>query len=119
MEIVKKRIEIRDKVVSEATEWVNGLKYRVSAVLIGSYARGDFNVWSDVDIILISDEFKGNPVERLKKINVPPGYEVIPLTPKEFKKLLKKNDALAREAVEKGVKLRDDFRIFTTKENLS
>ena len=51
-------------------------------------------------------------MERLKKINVPAGYEVIPLTLKEFKKLLEKNNPLAREALEKGVKLRDDFKIF-------
>jgi Nucleotidyltransferase domain. len=35
--------------------------------MIGSYARGDFNRWSDVDLVVISD-FKGNPLERLEKL---------------------------------------------------
>lgn len=112
MEIVKKRMEIREKVINEAISWVSKLNYKVSAVLIGSYARGDFNTWSDVDIMLISDEFKGNPIERLKKIAIPPGYEVIPLTLEEFRKLLKKNNILAVEAMQVGIKLRDDLGIF-------
>ena len=30
----------------------------VTFILFGSYARGDFNLWSDIDIIVISDKFK-------------------------------------------------------------
>lgn len=44
-----------------------GPQFKVSAILIGSYARGDFNKWSDVDVLLIA-EFAGNPLERLWKL---------------------------------------------------
>ncbi len=31
---------------------------KTTLILFGSYARGDFNLWSDIDIIIISDYFK-------------------------------------------------------------
>ena len=30
------------------------------AILFGSYAKGTFNEWSDIDIALVSDNFQGN-----------------------------------------------------------
>ncbi len=31
---------------------------KVTFVLFGSYARGDFNLWSDVDLLIICNKFK-------------------------------------------------------------
>ncbi|ABL79081.1 DNA polymerase, beta domain protein region [Thermofilum pendens Hrk 5] len=106
-------MKLREEVVKEALEWASRLRGSVTAVLVGSYARGDFNEWSDVDVVLVSGEFKGGPLERLKAIEVPPGYEVIPLTPEEFERLLERGDQLALEAVERGVKLRDDLGLLS------
>lgn len=111
MEIIRERIRERRKIIEEAKEWASELHFKVTAVLVGSYARGDFNKWSDVDIILITDEIKGNPLERLKNINIPPGYEVIIWTPQEFEIMIKKKNQLALEAVSKGITLRDDYNI--------
>ena len=111
MEVIKKREKIREKVMAEAREWAGKLPLKVTAILVGSYARGDFNLWSDIDIILISDGFKGNPIQRLKELDMLPAYQVIPLTPEEFKALLKKRDPLAIEAVRVGVILREDVKI--------
>ncbi|MHB9302290.1 nucleotidyltransferase domain-containing protein [Thermofilum pendens] len=113
MEVVERRVKLREEVVKEALEWASRLRGSVTAVLVGSYARGDFNEWSDVDVVLVSGEFKGGPLERLKAIEVPPGYEVIPLTPEEFERLLERGDQLALEAVERGVKLRDDLGLLS------
>jgi hypothetical protein len=110
MEIFKRRKKLKEKVTQKASKWAKGLPFKVTAILIGSYARGDFNLWSDVDILLISDEFKGNSVERLKLLSVPAGFQVIPLTPKEFKSLVKKGDCLAIEALKFGIILREDFK---------
>jgi len=44
------------------------LGFSVTAVLVDSYARGDFNLWSDVDVLLISDSFPERPLERLKML---------------------------------------------------
>lgn len=109
MEAVRKRVEHRKKVVEEAKKWAKNLPHKATAVLIGSYARGDFNLWSDVDILLITD-LAGTPTKRLREIDHPPGYQIIPITPKEFQKLVDKKDPLAEDAT-KGIVLRDDYKI--------
>ncbi|MEM2106992.1 MAG: nucleotidyltransferase domain-containing protein [Candidatus Bathyarchaeia archaeon] len=111
MEVIEKRRELRRRVIDTASRWVTGLHYKVTAVLIGSYARGDFNLWSDVDLLVVSSEFEGGPVERLKKLQIPVGFQVIPLTTEEFNRLLARGDRLALEALNSGVVLRDDLKI--------
>ena len=110
MEILKERRELRERVLREAREWASSLSYKATVVLVGSYARGDFNLWSDVDLILVSD-FKGNPIERLRTIRSPPGYEVIPLTPEEFMEQADRRNPLVLEAICEGIVLRDDYRL--------
>jgi predicted nucleotidyltransferase len=69
--------------------------------LIGSYAGGDFNLWSDVDIVLIA-EFKGKPVERLKLIDAPPGFQVVSLREEESLKLLGRKSYSRRSGLKRG-----------------
>jgi len=99
---------MRSKVLKEVKEWARSLPFKSTVILVGSYARGDFNLWSDIDVVVIAG-FKGNPVERLRGIEHPPGFEVIPLTPEEFAVLLSKRNPLTLEALERGVVLRDDL----------
>jgi predicted nucleotidyltransferase len=113
MEVIKERMKQREKVIEAVRRWVKGMQFTVTAVIIGSYARGDFNVWSDVDVLLISDYFLGNPIERLKHIDPPPGVEVIPLRIDEFRRLREKGDPIAVEADTIGIIVRDDLRIFS------
>ncbi|MBS7648760.1 nucleotidyltransferase domain-containing protein, partial [Candidatus Bathyarchaeota archaeon] len=54
MEIIEERRRLREKRIEEAREWASRIRLRVTAILIGSFARGDFNLWSDVDILVIS-----------------------------------------------------------------
>ncbi len=111
MEIVKERMGIRERVIEEAADWARKLPFTATAVLVGSYARGDFNLWTDVDVILVSDTFKGSPLDRLRMLDTPPAYQVVPLTPEEFKRLVEKGDQLAIEALTIGVILREDVKI--------
>jgi len=110
LKILEERRSHREEVINEAKEWAMNLPFKASVILIGSYARGDFNEWSDVDVVLIS-ELTGSPLDRLKKINYPAEYEVIPLTLVEFMRMLRKKNPIAVEAVERGIILRDDFNI--------
>jgi len=110
MEILRERREQREKVIKEAQQWAMKLPFKASVILIGSYARGDFNLWSDIDIIIIAD-FKGSPLERLKQVDISPGYEIIPLTTNELLRLLKRNNPLAMEIIYNGIILRDDYKI--------
>ena len=70
MEIVKERRRLRQRIIEEARRWARSLPFKATVILIGSYARGDFNLWSDVDVIVIS-EFRGNPLRRLERIDFP------------------------------------------------
>ena len=98
------------EVVERAGEFARSLEGPVSAVLVGSYARGDFNEWSDVDVLLIG-RFEGRPPERVERVRAPPGFEVIPLTPEEAVRAAEKGNPLLVEAVERGVVLRDDLGV--------
>ncbi|MHA1608291.1 MAG: nucleotidyltransferase domain-containing protein [Candidatus Freyarchaeota archaeon] len=80
MEIIEERRRSREKIIGRVSSWVRELPFKVTAIVVGSYARGDFNLWSDVDVLLISRDFKGSPLDRLMEIDVPPGFQVIPLT---------------------------------------
>ncbi len=78
-------------------------------ILFGSFARGDYNKWSDVDVIIVSDDFND-----LKKVERPvklydywtSGYPVdfLCYTPKEFNSL-KSRVTIVREAVKEGIEI--------------
>ncbi|MCX8205389.1 MAG: nucleotidyltransferase domain-containing protein [Candidatus Nezhaarchaeota archaeon] len=108
MDIFKEREVARSKVLKEAGEWAQAFRAPCTVVLIGSYARGDFNKWSDVDVVLVSEFAERSPLKRLEGVDIPPGFEVIPLTLRELDRLLRKNDPIALE-VKRGVVLRDDL----------
>ena len=110
MDIIEKRIGQRADIIKRATAFAKGLDFSVSAFLIGSYSRGDFNLWSDIDIVMISD-FKGNLIERLKRLDFPSGYEIIPLTFDEFRNMLLKKNPICVELKSFGVLLRDDLGV--------
>ncbi|MEZ0345248.1 MAG: nucleotidyltransferase domain-containing protein [Infirmifilum sp.] len=110
MEVVKRRASKREEVINRAKEFAASLTGKFSVFLVGSYARGDFNAWSDVDLVVIG-EFRGSPLKRIQAIEAPPGFEVIPLTPGEALAAARKKNPLIQELVEKGVVLRDDLGI--------
>jgi hypothetical protein len=68
----------------------------VAAVVYGSVARGDFNVWSDIDLLLVMPS-----VPTLDR--VPAGVQVVAWTPDEFVKAFQAGNPIAREAVAVGV----------------
>ena len=114
--IISERLRERERALSEAMEFakcVKGKLGRVTVILYGSYARGDFNEWSDIDVLIIAEQLPENPVERLSLIEDcmarVAGVEPLLLTPNMMRKMRGKNLAV-REALEKGVVLVDDLR---------
>ena len=68
-------------------------KFRPKRVLLfGSFARGDVNEYSDVDVVVISDAFKSIPSEKRLDILYPltmdltPDFHVFGYTSEEFDK---------------------------------
>ncbi len=86
---------------------------RVTVILYGSYARGDYNLWSDIDLLVVSEKFRN--VRILDRYDLipqpPPGVEPVPLTPEEFVKNLEKN-AWLKALRDKSVILIDDYNLF-------
>ncbi len=62
-----------------------------TVILYGSFARGDFNLWSDVDVIVVSNVFEGvRPLDRYDILPAVERIEPVPVTLHEFRQLLSK-----------------------------
>ncbi len=91
-------------------------------ILFGSYARGDFNLWSDVDVIIISDAFKGirflDRVYNLPKLPKELYYsDIICWTHEEaIKMILKKS---WEDALKSSVIIIDSYKIFDSAQKSS
>ena len=76
------------------------------AILFGSYAKGDYQEWSDIDIALVSEIFVGDRIDdkdKIRKItlSVSSEIEVMPFSPKDFHL----QNPLAKEILRTGIKL--------------
>ncbi len=111
MEIIEKRVKQRKSIIDETAAFSSHLNFKCTSILIGSYARGDFNLWSDIDLLIIGEFKSKNPIERLKSIDLPPGYEAVLLTAEEMEKMKAKNNKFITEALKDGIVLRDDFHL--------
>ena len=89
--------EKREEVIARTHQYSLDLPFKCSVFLIGSYARGDFNLWSDIDILVVG-EFSSNPIERYGEIDFPLGFEVIPVRVEEFPVSLKAGNPIIVEA---------------------
>jgi predicted nucleotidyltransferase len=112
----------RERLIDLARDYVQRLSGRirlVGAAVVGSVARGDFNVWSDVDVVVIGEELPPRIPDRAALLgkDVPAGVEPIGFTPDEFREALSKGDPHAREAMGPGVILagEDFFRGLPTR----
>lgn len=94
--------------IERARRWAADLAERlplVAAVVVGSVARGDFNKWSDLDVLLIVEDLPDDPGERLALLHqgAPPGLQPVGWTPAELAARRARRDPLAVEADRVGV----------------
>ena len=77
------------------------------AILFGSYARGDADEYSDIDLIIIA-ESKQPFVERFKdfsdlwKVSPVKAIDVLVYTPQEFQEMCQRENPFIVRAVEEG-----------------
>lgn len=93
--IVKQKIELFIRLLES-----NSIKIH-RAVLFGSYASGNFNEWSDIDLALVSDDFTGNRFQdkiSLIDLILEAGSDLspVPFTVEDYK-----NSMFARDEIEK------------------
>ena len=105
----RRRVEREERLAlaREHVEQIGGRIPVTGAVVAGSIARGDFNLWSDVDVVVISDALPapGPAREQTLAGKGAPGVELHGYTSAEFAHALERGDRLALEAVESGVVL--------------
>ena len=115
MEILRERQRERQRRIKLAREFVEEVADSIgslTAVVIGSTSRGDFNAWSDIDVVIISDVFNANPLKRFDSLIpfIKPGIEPIPLRTVDVYRLAEKKAPVVKEIVE-GIVIRDDLGI--------
>ncbi|MDK2373020.1 MAG: nucleotidyltransferase domain-containing protein [Candidatus Korarchaeota archaeon] len=109
-DILEERVKAREKIIRELRAYSKKLSEnlgRVSIILFGSFAKGDYNLWSDIDVIIVSESFRGiRFVERCLEIGDPFGnLSPICWTPEEFEGMIKKPSW--RRALEHSVVIQD------------
>lgn len=91
-------------------------------ILFGSLAKKNFGLGSDIDIIVVSNNFSKNFQVRLKNLFLlnetflP--IEAIGYTVKEFKNMLKKGNPIILDAMNEGVVLYEKGSIFSEMKKL-
>ena len=76
------------------------------AVLFGSYARGNYHDWSDIDLALVSDAFEGerfrdrNKIRRIK-LEISYDLEPLPYRPEDFTT----DDPFVQKIIETGMRV--------------
>ena len=103
----------RERLLDLARVYVERLSARidvVTAVVAGSVARGDFNVWSDVDVVVVATELPVRAPDRglLLAHDAPGRVQPVGFTPEEFAQALERRNPLVVEAVTSGVVLAGD-----------
>lgn len=81
-------------------------------ILFGSRARGDALETSDVDLLIISDQFEGESMPRrmirLQSLWKLPSYlECLPYTPEEFERI-KNSSGVIQAALREGIRITAD-----------
>ena len=92
------QLEIRHRALSYVEQLAERLDI-VSAVIVGSFARGDFNRWSDVDLLVIARDLPDDPRLRAELISdAPKRFEVHPCTVAEYRRARSLNNRMILDA---------------------
>lgn len=107
-EVLARRRARREALLDEARAFVLGLgpDLGVRAVVVyGSVARGDFNAWSDVDVLVVAERLPDDYRDRLAALGWPAPGPVEPLawTPAEHARQRARRNPIAVEADDIGV----------------
>ena len=112
-EALEARRRERDRLLGLAREYVDRLSSRipvVAAAAVGSVARGDFNVWSDVDVVVVAEGLPERYPDRSAVLLAEAQARIQPVgfTADEFEVAWEKGNALVKEAAERSVPLLGD-----------
>ncbi len=105
--VIERRRAQRAELIASARRFAEALdpSLDVQAVLVfGSVARGDFNLWSDIDVLVVAAGVPDRFLDRLDALGRPAArIEPIVWTPSEWRQQLRRRNPIALEAVTHGV----------------
>jgi predicted nucleotidyltransferase len=107
---IEERVAERERLIGLARAHVLRLAGELDvrqAAVVGSVARGDFNVWSDVDVVVVAEGLPARTPDRLELLMAdrPPRVEVMGFTPAELVEARRRRNPLVRELDSIGVPL--------------
>lgn len=105
--VVERRAARRER-IDQVTAWTNQLSRRLAVeavVVFGSVARGDFNKWSDVDVLVVARDLPPGARDRLALLmeDAPIGVQPVGWTPADLLDRRRRSDPIAKECDEVGV----------------
>ncbi|MDQ2728254.1 MAG: nucleotidyltransferase domain-containing protein [Actinomycetota bacterium] len=79
-----------------------------TVVVFGSVARGDFNAWSDVDVLVVADALPRRWLDRLARLvdRASPGISALAWSPAEMAREVARGNPIAVEVMTLGVVVR-------------
>jgi hypothetical protein len=119
LKALEERRRQREEFVDMARTYANKLRGRLgklTAIVYGSVSRGDFNLGSDVDVLIISEGLPSHPLERMEVLfscHEPP-LEPKGYTQSEFRALLTKRNSAVAEILKDGIVVVDDLGLART-----
>jgi len=116
LEILRRREEQQVRWLNMARAYAERLRERlgkVTAIVYGSVARGDFNLGSDVDILIVAEGLPAHPLARMDLL-----YSCLegPLEPRgytltEFRTLQAKGHPFLTTVLKESVAVTDDLSL--------
>ncbi len=105
--VERRRAEQRARIEAVAA-WTRhfAAEREVTAVVVfGSTVRGDFNKWSDTDVLVVAEELPEGWRSRMELLaaDIPPGIQPVGWTPAELAERRRRGDPIARECDSVGV----------------
>lgn len=102
----------RESLIELARDYIRRLSQVVAveaAFVVGSVARGDFNLWSDVDVVVVAENLPSDSLERTGLlISVAPArVQPVGFTPAELERARRRRNPLVLEADALGISLAD------------
>ncbi len=101
---------VPNRIIETIKELIAELKQNqinlTNAVLFGSYAKGNYNEYSDIDVALISESFSGNRFldkELIRKyiVSINTDISPVPFRPEDFNK----KNLFANQIIKEGIEI--------------
>lgn len=110
--VIERRQAERRELIDRVAQWSRQLDPGLgvmAVVVFGSVARGDFNVWSDIDVLVVAEHLPERSLDRWDVLApLPPLVQPVVWTPGEYAAEHRRANPIVAESVELGVWLLGD-----------